>query len=89
MPAIRTLKINVFYPKNSQKSHISVVVGSRYTSDDSPTVTQTYRIFTCIIAKCRLQLHVKAIMHVPEGVKLGATPAIRTFESKRVLPKNQ
>ena len=40
-PAIRTLKISVFYPKNSQKSQILLLVGSRHTSDDSPTVTQT------------------------------------------------
>ena len=40
-PAIRTLKISVFYPKNSQKSQTLLLVGSRYTSDDSPTVTQT------------------------------------------------
>ena len=41
-PAIRTLKISVFYPKNSQKSQIILLVGSRHTSDDSPTVTQIY-----------------------------------------------
>ena len=45
-PAIRTLKISVFYPKNSQKSQILLVVGSRYTSDDSPTVTQTFLVHT-------------------------------------------
>ena len=42
-PAIRTLKISVFYPKNNQKSQILLVLGSRYTSDDSPTITQIYQ----------------------------------------------
>ena len=45
-PAIRTLKISVFYPKNNQKSQISLVVGSRHTSDDSPTVTQIYHMYS-------------------------------------------
>ena len=40
-PAIRTLKIRVFYPKNNQKSQILSRLGTRHTSDDSPTVTQT------------------------------------------------
>ena len=43
-PAIRTLKISVFYPKNNQKSQILLRLGSRHTSDDSPTVTQTSQL---------------------------------------------
>ena len=40
-PATRTLKISIFYPENRWKSQILLLVGSRHTSDDSPTVTQT------------------------------------------------
>ena len=45
-PATRTFKISVFYPKNSQKLQTLLLVGSRHTSDDSPTVTQIYLYYS-------------------------------------------
>ena len=60
---------------------MSLVVGSRYTSDDSPTVTQTY-LFSVILSLCLVyQTDKTNTMEELPGQRLIATPAIRTFKN--------
>ena len=88
MPAIRTLKISVFYPKNNQKSQILLALGSSYTSDDSPTVTQIYLAVIKLLS-CYCGGHNNERQKFNRGWgRFSATPVIRTLKINIFYPKN-
>ena len=86
-PAIRTLKISVFYPKNSQKSQTLLRLGSRYTSDDSPTVTQIYLQCTILLFLFCVKHKIETREQYGGWWRFSATPATRTFKNMRFYLK--
>ena len=88
-PATRTLKISAFYPKNRQKSQTLLRLGSRYTSDDSPTVTQIYLSYLVSRFRfCLSKTKAKMLRLNPRESSRFATPAIRTLKISVFYPKN-
>ena len=80
-------KMCIFYPKNIQKSQISLVVGSRHTSDDSPTVTQT-SLYDYLFLLFDLGSNRKEISNRGGWWRFSATPATRTLKISVFYPKN-